>query len=895
MLRIVQQQHAGAAKGYYRSGYYAEGGDARGVWGGDAAGRLGLGVGGEVGWPDLDALVENWRPGGAGGRWTPANVANRRVGYDVSWSAPKSVSVLYEWTLDPDILRAFHAAVDAAMGALERDARTRVRRAEDRAHADGSRVTANLVWAKFVHRTTRPVGGVPDPQLHAHCFVFNGTFDHEERRWKAVDLSEAKRQGRFLEAVFHSHLAGGLRELGYRVDKRPGGRWEVAGVPADVIRRFSRRTELIEKVAMERGVVDPAARDKLGASTREGKARTPLSPEQLRALWAERLSAADIDALARVQTDRTAPPAAPTRTLAIKAVAFALEHCLERRSVVPERTLLAEALRWGVGWVRVEDVSAVLRALEAKGAVVVRDHPDLPGQRGVTTAAVLDEERQLLLLARDGKGRCPPLAPGAALADGLSAEQRRAVEHILGTRDRVVLVRGAAGVGKTTLLKEVARHVPGLTVLAPSAAASRGALRAAGFADADTVARFLADDAFRSRAHGGVVVVDEAGLVGTPTLVRLLRVTDALGARVVLVGDRRQHASVERGTALRQLETQVGLYPATVTRIQRQRGEYRAAVAALSRGDVGRGFRALDALGWVAELPDMLDRARAAADAYHRLRRAGRSVLVVAPTHAEGALVTAAIRAEAGLPAGVPVLRLESKGLTLAERKIAPSYEAGDMVEFHRARWGRKRYAVREAGAGRVVLDNGRDLFLPGADAFEVYRPADLSLAAGDLVRVTKNGRSLCGAHRVNNGEVYTVAAVDPGRGTATLSNGWRIPLDFGHLAHGYVSTSFGAQGRAADVVVLFQGVPSRGAASPEQFYVSASRGREQCLVFTDSKAALLAAVSTAEPRPTATDLVRPAARRGRARGREVCESNPELWPSQPSSTPGRTATRRSA
>ncbi len=631
MLRIVQQQHAGAAKGYYRSGYYAEGGDARGVWGGDAAGMLGLEAGGEVGWEDLDALVENRLPGDGSGRWTPANVANRRVGYDVSWSVPKSVSVLYEWTLDPDVLGAFHAAVDAAIAALERDARARVRRAEDRAHADESRVTANLVWAKFVHRTTRPVGGVPDPQLHAHCFVFNGTFGRAERRWKA-----AKRQGRFLEAVFHAHLAGRLRELGYGIDKKPGGRWEVAGVPADVIKRFSRRTELIEKVARERGVVDPAARDKLGASTREGKARTPLSPEQLRALWAERLSPADVDALARVQKDRTRAPHGLSRSLAVQAVAFALEHCLERRSVVPERTLLAEALRWGVGWVKVEDVFSALRALEAKGAVLVRDHPDLPGQRGVTTAAVLGEERQLLLLARDGKGRCPPLAPGAALAGGLSAEQRRAVEHVLGTRDRVALVRGAAGVGKTTLLNEVARHVPGLTVLAPSAAASRGALRFEGFAGADTVARFLADDAFRSRARGGVVVVDEAGLVGTPTLVQLLRVTDALGARVVLVGDRRQHASVERGTALRQLETQVGLVPATVTAIQRQRGEYRAAVAALSRGDVGRGFRALDALGWVAELPDAHDRAREAAEAYHRLRRAGRSVLVVAPTHAEG-------------------------------------------------------------------------------------------------------------------------------------------------------------------------------------------------------------------------------------------------------------------
>ena len=885
MLRIVQQQHAGAAKSYYRAGYYAEGGDGRGVWGGGGAGLLGLS--GEVGWADLDALVENRLPGG-GGRWTPANVANRRCGYDVSWGVPKSVSVLYEWTLDPDILTAFHAAVDAAMAALEQEARARVRRGEDRGHADESRVTGNLVWAKFVHRTTRPVGGVPDPHLHAHCFVFNGSFDPAEGRWKALDFSEAKRQGRFFEALFHAHLAGNLRRLGYAIEKKSGGRWEVAGVPPEVLARFSRRTELIERAARERGIVDPELKDRLGAATRERNSPVPLAPEQLRALWAGRLTATEIEALARVQKGRKPCPDL-SRGLAAKAVAFALGHCLERRAVVAERALVAEALRWGVGWTTVGDVFAVLRALEVRGAVLARDHPHLPGQRGVTTAAVLDEERQLLLLARDGKGRCPPVAPDWS-PDGtaLTPEQARAVAHVLGSRDRVVLVRGAAGVGKTTLLKEVARHAPGVTVLAPSAQASRGVLRSEGFADADTVAHFMADAKAQSAARGNLVVIDEAGLVGTPTLVRLLRLTESLGARVVLVGDRRQHASVERGTALRQLETEVGLYSAGVTQIQRQRGEYRRAVAALSRGDVAKGFRVLDALGWVTETPDIADRAREAAAAYHRLRREGKSVLVVAPTHAEGALVAGEIRAQAGLGPGVPVLSLVGKALTLAERGSAQSYEAGDVVEFRRSRWGAKRHGVRAATPGGVLLDNGRPLWLGGAGGFEVYRRSEVPLAAGDLLRVTRNGKTLCGGHRVHNGAVYEVAGVDAARGRVTLGNGWQVPLDFGHVAHGYVSTSFAAQGRTTDAVILFQGVPSRGAAGPEQFYVSASRGRERCLVFTDSKAALVRAASRAEPRAAATDLLRAAARRGRASARRVWQSAPELCPSTPSPSPAR-------
>ena len=859
MLRMVQQQHAAAVKGYYRAGYYAEGGEAAGVWGGVAAGALGLSPGGTVAWPDLNALADNQRPDGSG-KWTVANVAQRRCGYDVSWHTPKSVSILYEWTLDPDILAAFRAAVDAAMVELEKEARTRVRRGQDRVHGDESRVTGNLVWATFVHRTTRPVDGTPDPHLHAHCFVFNGTHDPVEVRWKAADLSVIKAQGRYFEALFHSELAARLRALGYAIDKRPHGRWELAGIPPDVLKRFSRRTTLIEQKAEELGIVDPAMKDRLGAATRERKSREPLSPKALRELWAERLSPEEQETLSRIQRERRPKGPDLSRSLAIKAVAFALEHLLERRSVVGERTLLAEAIRWGVGWVSPADIQAVVSALEAKGALLFREgHKDFPGQRGVTTAGVLDEERRLLVMARESKGQCVPLAPHARTDPGLTAEQQRAVAHVLGTRDRVILVRGAAGTGKTTMLREVVRHIPDAVLLAPSAEASRGVLRSEGFPEADTVAAFLTrPDHFR--AAGKLVVVDEAGLVGTPTLVKLLEVTKAIGARLVLVGDRRQHASVERGTALRQLETEVGLWSASVTHIQRQKGEYREAVAALSRNKVEKGFAILDGLGWVSESPRLDARLALLAASYSEFRLRGKSVLVVSPTHAEGESATAAIRRELGLgTAGLPVPRLESKGLTVAEKRNPTSYEPGDVVEFRRARWGTRRHVVEQVvdGGKRVRLDNGKLLWLDSPETFEVYKTQDLDLAAGDLVRCTRNGKTADGRHRLNNGAVYTVAALTPAM--IRFTNGWTVPRDFGHLTHGYVSTSMGAQGKTVDVVLLFQGVPSRGAAGTEQFYVSASRGREECRVFTDSKAALLRAVSRSEPRTTAMDLLRRA------------------------------------
>ena len=95
------------------------------------------------------------------------------MGYDFTWCVPKCVSLLYALTGDREILDAFRSAVDETMSDLEAEMKTRVRKNGK----DTDRQTGNMAWAEFVHTTSRPVDGMPDPQLHAHCFVFNATWD----------------------------------------------------------------------------------------------------------------------------------------------------------------------------------------------------------------------------------------------------------------------------------------------------------------------------------------------------------------------------------------------------------------------------------------------------------------------------------------------------------------------------------------------------------------------------------------------------------------------------------------------------------------------------------------------------------------------------------------------
>src|SRR4051794_16632172 len=346
MIRITQQDSAKDAKRYYASAdYYSEGQEIIGLWGGQGAHLLGLD--GVVDKDAFERLCDNLDPRD-GKPLTVRTRSERTVGYDFTFSVPKSVSLLYALSGDQDILSAFRAAVDETMRDIESEMKTRVRRGG----RDENRLTGNMVWAEFIHTTSRPVDGVPDPQLHAHCFAFNSTWDDQERRWKAGQFRELKRDAPYFQAGFRVRLANKLQELGFGVERKRDD-FEISGIPAAATKRFSRRTELIEKVASERGITDPKRKDGLGAQTREKK-NQELSWQELRREWASRLT--DPERQTVKATGRREVPFARPAGGEGMAVDHALDHCFVREAVVPERKLLTEALKRGIGSVTVEGV-----------------------------------------------------------------------------------------------------------------------------------------------------------------------------------------------------------------------------------------------------------------------------------------------------------------------------------------------------------------------------------------------------------------------------------------------------------------------------------------------------------------------------------------------------------
>ena len=197
---------------------------------------------------------------------------------------------------------------------------------------------------------------------------------------------------------------------------------------------------------------------------------------------------------------------------------------------------------------------------------------------------------------------------------------------------------------------------------------------------------------------------------------------------------------------------------------------------------------------------------------------------------------------------------LENANLTEAERGDAVNYQPGDVLQFYQNAKGFTR-------GDRLATGGPRAVPFDQATRFQVFHAKELPLAPGDIVRITHNGKTADGQHRLDNGSMYQIKRFDDD-GNIVLANGWMIGREFGHLAPGYVVTSHASQGKTVDRVFVGQSCDSYPASSREQFYVSCSRAREGVTVYTDDKESLRQVISRPDERVTATEFMKARAQR---------------------------------
>lgn len=391
-----------------------------------------------------------------------------------------------------------------------------------------------------------------------------------------------------------------------------------------------------------------------------------------------------------------------------------------------------------------------------------------------------------------------------------------------------------------------------------------------GWVNAETVKTLLVSDEWQRKIAGQVILVDEAGLLGSQDMLSLIRLARRQQARLILVGDTSQLESVPRGSALRILQDNGGVASMEVAQIQRQKGEYKQAVELLSKGEVKESLSILDKLGWIKEASDDLCFSQLAENYTQAVKR-GESALLVTSTHAEGRKASDAIRdklkQEKLLGADDhEFTSLHNLQFTQAQKQDIRNYQPGLVAVFHQNAKGFQRgekvkiiavdTSSKDAPKIQLETHRGVERVLPLDECakYALYAVNGLKIANGENVRITANGFCLPDAsghkRRLNNGDVVKVESVTP-EGNLKLDSGAVIEKDFGHLASGY-STIHASQGKTVDWVGL-----SGWASNLRQLYVALSRGRKQAMVFTDDKAELLKAAGDEKGRLSATELMK--------------------------------------
>jgi conjugative relaxase-like TrwC/TraI family protein len=882
VLSIKIQTNPHNAEKYFKEhlqlgDYYSQENAVAGEWIGMGAEKLGLT--GRVKEDDFLKLCHNQNPQTnelltqrmKTRRWDSdkmANVANRRIFYDFTFSPPKSVSIQALAADDKRLVQAHNRAVQIAVRELELFAGTRVHQGRQ----ISERQTGNIVCATFQHDTSRAL----DPHLHTHCVMFNATFDADENRWKALSNYEMLQARKYAENVYYHEYARDLRKHGYEIENTPRGDFQIKGVSRELQSRFSKRHNQIdasiEKLLKEKPELANGnlkeLRSQIAQNERSRKIEGIALPE-LQRLWSSQLTGDEKQSLRNL----TSQPMETVQTTPITpqaAIQWAEAHLFDRRSVIRENEVWSAALEHGRGvdW-SMQDIKA-----EAVGRNYIRNE-NVPSK--ITTHEILSCEWDIVCLARDGRGQFAELNPNYQLAPELMPDQRKAAEHILGSRNFVTLFCGGAGTGKSHTLREIGNGLKaaGHTsyVIAPQRQQALELQKH--FTETQTVSQFLAS---RWMTAGAVVMVDEAGQIGGKQMHDLLTFVKANDGRVVLSGDTRQHGAVEASDALRAIERYGGLEAARLNKIRRQNpkaGEtkserkrikqYRAAVRQAQRGNYAESFDRLDKLGAIVECQTMDEQRERLVENYLSLAEKKKSTVIVSQTWGEIHEINDRIRhglKAKGLIAqeDSAVTALNRLDLTDAQKRDQRFYGDDSVIVFNRKMGS---FSKGEIGKLRALTPTHLVIEAPSGigkvpfkflDRLTVCQPAEMYLANGDQLQLKANAPSVNGKE-LTNGELVTVNAIHS-NGHIKLKDGRVLPHNYREFVRGYAITSYGSQGKTVQHV-LFSDSTVKAATNNQQWLVTISRGTRAVRIFTPNKEQLRENVSRLGDRELAIEFTR--------------------------------------
>ena len=888
MMSISTIGNAGAASDYYTeddsgcmevlSEWFGNGAEALGLNGGVDSGTLKSVLEGQVGDQQLGRKMDG----------------KHKAGWDLTFSAPKSVSIMALAAGDQRLVDAHLAAVKDTLATVE------ARQVITRQSVEGITQpvkTGNLTAALCTHTTSRDL----DPQLHTHAVVANAT-QGEDGKWRSIESKPMFETIKHTGQIYRNHLATRVAALGYELEaNHKTGLFEIKGVPKETIDFFSsRRHNAIEPAiqnAAEQGRELKTAKAVLYKAvfeTRDNK-QAVLDKEALVQSWQDSLGFRPepliAEAQARAETlEVSAEQASQTADKIPASVLNDVRVCYrvlaDKEAVFTREALSDMTLKWGLGNITDRQVHQAIDQLVAREELV----PSLltvnqQKEPALTTPEALKRESQLLKQLNRGQDRMTPIhSPNAVQASiersgkTLNEGQQQAVALIGTSRDQIIGVQGLAGTGKTYMLEAAKTLVEdggySLRGLAPTHSAVRTLQNETGMAS-ETLASFL-NDVDQGKAEIGqkeVWIVDEASLISTKNMTQLFSAAQQHDSRICLVGDHRQIGSVEWGKPFEQL-VRKGMAHAEMNDIRRQKDErlLKAVEAAVA-------FNPKKTLDLIASKGDV----RAIASNEQRQTQLVQDYLALSPKERENTLVIVPdnesrthvmnqirqelIKEGSVSDRGWAVEILERSGLGKEETRDARFYQPGQVVEFERPYKnigpgilkGNRFHVVavdRQAGEVTLARYHGKlneqpetstafafhpSMIRNKQNVISVYDRAERTFSANDTI-VWNKTRKDQGFRTGSKGQVLSVNGtelrVQFEDGVRTLET-----LTMKNFDYGYAQTVHTAQGQTVDRVLALTESWRKNLVNQKSFYVALSRARHSARLYTNDQEKLTEAI----------------------------------------------------
>jgi ATP-dependent exoDNAse (exonuclease V) alpha subunit len=565
-----------------------------------------------------------------------------------------------------------------------------------------------------------------------------------------------------------------------------------------------------------------------------------------------------------------------------KCVSMAIEEVTDKQSGFRKEEVLSHAMKAGIGNYSAEELKQELSKkadIEELGS-----KSDYAGKTKTaeityyTTEEIRKTEERIIERAEAGRGQCNVSVPEEkvkqhidSVPEGkkLTKGQEDAVQMVCTTEDKISLIQGDAGAGKSYACDHIKQIMEreGHTVrgFAPTGKASEELSKAG--VETKTVDSFLESAEYGKTGVGKkeVWMVDEAGMMGSKKLEKFLQEAERHQAKVVLIGDTKQFQAVEQGKIFSDLQKHAGCEKVEITEVKRQKTEHaQEVVKALKDRDFDKVFNTLEEQKAFKEVADREERNKLVAEEYLSDRSKGLNPVVLTSTNADKNDINKEIRQrlerQGEVESGKEYKTFQKAELNAVSRNFAESYKEGQKVVL------KKDCEEIKRGTQATVIEKNADenkiklrYFDKQSQSYQeksvdcrkhsgkmnVYDVVEKKFGAGDQVMFQKNDKNV----GVKNGQTGTIKDIDE-NGTATVGIGNPRKAEYREVTmnlenkgdkaytyvdHSYCQTSHKSQGSTYDKCIASYDV-SKHKTNFNEAYVAATRQEQDVSVYTNDK-----------------------------------------------------------